>query len=94
MIRDRSPATDDRAAAATLALRALAHIVGDVELGPRLLDVTGLDVPTLRARAADPDLLAAVLGFLTAHEGSLIATASALDVPPAALVAAQRTLGA
>lgn len=80
--------------ATTLALRALAHIVGDPDLGPRFLDLTGLDVETLRSRAGEPDILTAVLGFLEAHEPSLIDTASALGVPPAALTAAHRTLAA
>ena len=79
-------------AAETLALRALAHVAGDADLGPRFLDLTGLDVATLRARAGKPDILAAVLGFLAAHEPSLVATARALDVAPAALVAAHGTL--
>ncbi len=79
-------------AAATLALRALAHVAGDPDLGPRLLDVTGLGVADLRARAADPEVLAAVLGFLAAHEPSLVATARALDVRPQALTAALEAL--
>lgn len=82
-----------REAAETLALRALAHIAGDADLGPRFLDLTGLDVATLRARAGEPGVLAAALGFLEAHEPSLIATAAALEVRPAALAAAHRVLG-
>lgn len=81
-----------RDTAETLALRALAHIAGDAELGPRFLDLTGLDVATLRARAGEPDVLAAALGFLAARNSDLIATAAALDVPPAALVRAQEAL--
>ena len=81
-----------RDAAETLALRSLAHIVGDAELGPRFLDLTGLDVATLRARAGEADVLAAALGFLDSHEPSLVATAAALDVAPAAIVAAHRRL--
>jgi hypothetical protein len=80
------------AAAEMLGLRALGHIVGDTDLGPRFLDLTGLDVATLRAQAGSPAVLSAVLGFLEAHEPSLIATAAALDVPPAALTAANRAL--
>lgn len=83
-----------RDAAETLALRALAFVAGDADLGPRFLELTGLDVATLRARAAEPDMLAAVLGFLDSHEPSLVAAADALDVAPATLAAAQRTLGA
>jgi len=78
--------------AETLGLRALAHIVGDADLGPRFLDLTGLDVDTLRARAGSSAVLSAALGFLEAHEPSLIATAAALDVSPAALTAANRAL--
>ena len=83
------PPTDD---AETLALRALAHIAGDADLGPRFLDLTGLDVATLRARAGTRDVLAAALGFLDSHEPSLVATADAIGVKPAALVAAHRAL--
>lgn len=78
--------------AATTGLRALAFVAGDADLGPRFLELTGLDVATLRARAADPAILAAVLAFLAAHEPSLIAAAAALDVPPTALVAAHEVL--
>ncbi len=75
--------------AETLALRALTFVVGDPELGPRLLDLTGLDVATLRARASDPQLLAATLAFLEADEPSLLACAAALETEPQALVAAR-----
>lgn len=75
------------------ALRALAYVIGDTELGPRLLALTGLDTDTLRARAGDPSLLAATLAFLEAHEPSLLACAEALDLTPQALVAAREALG-
>jgi len=81
-----------RIEAETLALRALTYVVGDSELGQRLLEVTGLDVATLRNRAGNPALLAATLAFLEAHEPSLLACASALDIPPQALIAARATL--
>ncbi len=81
-----------RDAAETLALRALAHVAGDPDLGPRFLDLTGLDVATLRARAGDADVLGAVLGFLAGHEPSLVATAEAVQVKPEALIAAHAAL--
>ena len=90
MIRERRTPEDD----STLALRALAHVAGDDDLGPRLLEITGVDPATLRARAGEPALLAAVLGFLTAHEPSLIETAAALDVTPQRLADAATRLGA
>jgi hypothetical protein len=78
-----------RIEAETLALRALTYVVGDADLGPRLLDLTGLDVATLRARASDPRLLAATLAFLEAHEPSLLACAAALESDPQSLVEAR-----
>lgn len=80
--------------AETLALRALAFVIGDPALGPRLLALTGLDVPTLRTRAADPVLLGATLAFLEGHEASLLACAEALEVRPEQLVAARAALDA
>lgn len=78
--------------AETIALRTLGHVMGDAELGPRFLALTGLDVADLRERAGDRDVLAAVLGFLEGHEPSLVACAAALDLPPDALVAARAEL--
>ncbi|WP_213982654.1 DUF3572 family protein [Sphingomonas sp. dw_22] len=78
--------------AAALALQALAWTLGDSHRASRLLDLTGLDPASLRARAGEPSLLAATLGFLEAHEPDLIACAEALDVKPAALVAARMAL--
>lgn len=75
-----------------LALRALAFVLADTHRAERLLALTGLGAGELRARAAEPALLAAVLAFLESHEPDLIAAADALDVPPAALVAARATL--
>jgi len=77
---------------ATLALAALAWTLSDAARAERLLALTGLDSQELRARAGDPTLLAAVLGFLAQHEPDLTACADSLDVPPQALIAAQRKL--
>lgn len=71
----------------TLLLRALAHIVGDPRLRDRFLALTGLDAGTLRARAGEADILAAVASFLAGHEPDLVAVAAALGVEPAALCA-------
>ena len=91
MTSDRK-AKSTRLEAETLALRALAYVIGDPALGPRLLALTGLDVPTLRGRAGDPAILAATLAFLEGHEASLIACAEALEVRPEELVAAHAAL--
>ncbi len=76
----------------TLALSALAWTLSDAPRAERLLALTGLDSDELRARAGDPSLLAAVLGFLAQHETDLTACADALDISPQALIAAHRKL--
>ncbi len=78
--------------AETLALGALAWTLAEPARAARLLAVTGLDPADLRARAGDPALLAAVLGFLEAHEPDLLACAEATGTTPAALVAAGQAL--
>ena len=73
-------------------LGALAWILADEARAGRLLALTGLTPAELRARAGEPALLAAVLGFLEAHEPDLVACAEALELAPAALVAAKAEL--
>lgn len=75
-----------------LALAALGWTVSDGNRAQRLLDVTGLTPADLRARAGEASVLAAVLGFLEAHEPDLIACAEAIGMRPAALVAARARL--
>lgn len=87
-----SAARNPRIEAETLALRALTFVVGDSDLASRLLELTGLDVATLRSRVGDPALLSATLEFLERHEPSLLACAAALEVDPAALIAAREQI--
>lgn len=79
---------------AALALSALVWSLGEPERATRLLALTGLTPEDLRARAGEPDLLAAVLGFLEAHEPDLIACAESIGSTPAALVRARMELEA
>lgn len=83
-------ATNDDSAA--LALRALASTLGDERRAERLLALTGLDPAELRARAAEPSLLAATIGFLENHEADLVAVADEIGATPAQLVAARVAL--
>jgi hypothetical protein len=78
--------------AEALALQALAWTLGDQARASRLLNLTGLEPAELRARAGEPALLAAALGFLEAHEPDLLACAEDLDVTPQSLIAARETL--
>jgi len=80
--------------AGALALRALVWTLAEPDRAQRLLDTTGLDPQDLRARAGEPAVLAAVLGFLENYEPDLIACADGLEVAPAALVAARAELEA
>lgn len=75
-----------------LALRALVWTLAEPARAARLLDLTGLSPTDLRARASTPAVLAAVLGFLEAHEADLVACADGLDVAPQALVRAREAL--
>jgi len=89
----RSPTTNHtRDDAAALALQALAWSLGEEDRAQRLLDLTGLDPSDLRARAGEPAVLSAVLGFLEAHEPDLLACADGLEVRPESLVAARERL--
>jgi Mn-dependent DtxR family transcriptional regulator len=75
-----------------LALRALAATLADQRLAERFLSLSGIDPPELRQRAGDPEVLAALLRFLEAHEPDLVTVAEELGVKPEALVAARREL--
>lgn len=79
-------------AAAALALQALAWTLAEPARADRLLALTGLDAGELRARAGEPALLAAAIGFLENHEADLVACAAAIDTRPDALVAARAVL--
>ena len=84
----RAPETN----ADSLALAALGWTVAEPSRAERLLALTGLDPADLRARAGEPALLAAVLGFLESHEPDLMACAAALDVEPGVLIRAKAEL--
>ncbi len=72
----------------TLALNALAAVIGDEALRERFLALTGYDVPTLRARAGEADVLRAVIAFLSSHEPDLVKVAGVLGVKPEQLARA------
>jgi hypothetical protein len=89
-MRDRDSNEDAEA----LALRALVWTLGEPDRAMRLLSVAGLEPHDLRARASDPTVLSAALGFLENHEPDLIACAESLGVKPEALVRARMELEA
>lgn len=82
----------NRDADATVALAALGWLLSDSARAERLLAVTGLTAADLRSRLNEPDALAAILGFLEAHEPDLVACAEAIGQAPESLVSARRNL--
>jgi hypothetical protein len=75
-----------------IALAALAATLADDRRARRFLDLTGIGTEELRARAADPRLLAALIVFLEAHEPDLVEVSEAIGVDPTALTEARREL--
>lgn len=80
--------------AESLALAALVWILQDQDRADRLLALTGLTVDNLRERAGECSVLAAILGFLEAHEPDLLACARDIETTPLELVEARRRLEA
>ncbi len=58
----------NRDTAETIGLKALGFLAETPDGLSRLLDVSGIDVATLRSRAAEPEVLGAVLDFLLADD--------------------------
>ncbi len=85
---------DDPTNDAALALHALGWTLGDGARAERFLALTGLTPEALRARLDEPEMLAAALRFLEAHEPDLIACAESIGVAPADLPDARRRLEA
>ena len=75
-----------------LALAALAATLGCERRAQRFIDLTGIGTDELRACAAHPVLLAALLRFLEAHEPDLLAVAEDLGCTPQDLVEARARL--
>ena len=75
-----------------LALAALAATISDERRAQRFIDLTGIGTDELRRRAGEPDLLAALLRFLEAHEPDLLVVSEQLGVKAVDLVEARQQL--
>jgi hypothetical protein len=82
----------DPAAAQTLALKALAWAAGDPDLLGEFLNLSGMDVGELRARAADPEFLAAFMDFLLAADKPIQDFCAEEGIRPETLHAVRRAL--
>jgi hypothetical protein len=89
-IRETNPADDP---AEIWALQALAWILIDGARADRFVALTGIAADDLRARAGEPAVLDAVLGFLEGHEPDLFACAKHLEIAPIELIAARQRIG-
>lgn len=82
----------DISEAEAIAAQALAFLAED---GPRLvrfLGLTGIDIPTLRARAGSREVLTAVLDHLSGDESLLLVFAAEAKLAPETVLAALDTL--
>ena len=68
-------------AAETLALQALAWLVGNDDLLPVFLGATGAGQDELRERAAEPEFLGAVLDFLMMDDAWVTGFCDAVGLP-------------
>lgn len=79
-------------AAQALALRALGYLAGEEGLLQGFLGQSGLDLATLRARAAEPELLGAVLDFILGDDSMVLALAAHLHCRPEEVLTARAAL--
>ena len=85
-------ATLTRDAAEALAAQGLAFLAGEPARLSRFLSLTGLDISDVRRQADAPELLGAVLEYLTRDESLLLVFAANSSVAPETVTAALETL--
>jgi hypothetical protein len=78
--------------AEALAIGALSYVAADPVLLPRFLALTGIEAASIRHAAREPGFLAGVLGFVAAHEPTLIGFAEHAGVEPATVTEALHAL--
>jgi hypothetical protein len=84
--------TVDPLKAETLALKALAYLAQSEEDLSRFVALTGVTPANLRARAGEPEILAAVLDFVLADDARITGFCETADIDPRELYAARRAL--
>jgi len=75
-----------------LALKALTFLAQSPEDLERFVTLSGVTPPTLRERADEPEILAAVLDFLLADDARVTAFCESASIDPQTLQAARRAL--
>lgn len=84
--------TDTRESAEVLALQALGWLAGNDDLLPSFLGSTGATEADLRARAADPAFLGAVLDFLMLDDAWVMAFCDSHAIPYERIMPARAAL--
>ena len=84
-MRDKLPARERIGAvraedAEAMAIEILGWLVGQPDLLNRFMALVGVDAGSIRRAAAEPGFLAAVTGFVMAHEPTLMAFCEENDV--------------
>lgn len=90
-VKDRTPAMLPENAQ-TVALQALGWLAANDELFPAFLAATGVSLTDLRARAAEPTFLAAVLDFLLQEDPWVLDFCQETGLPPSDLQMARASL--
>jgi hypothetical protein len=75
-----------------LALQALGWLVGHENLLPVFLGSTGMSESDLKSRAAEPEMLAAVLDFLLMDDAWIMGFCGVVGHPPEVALAARAAL--
>ena len=75
-----------------LAIKALTFLAQSPEDLDRFVALSGVAPDDLRARAGDPEILAAVLDFLLADDSRVTSLCESLAIDPQTLQAARRAL--
>lgn len=78
--------------AETLALKALAFLAQSPDDLERFVALSGVTVDDLRARADDPEILAAVMDFVLAADERITGFCEIVEIDPRELHAARRAL--
>ena len=84
--------TYGRENAETIALQALAWLVGNDDLLPTFMAATGIGMDDLRERAADADFLASVLDFILTDDTWVTGFCDAQSLPYDTLLATRQAL--
>jgi len=79
-------------AAEALAIQAITFLAEDDKRLTHFVMETGMMPDAFRERGADPQLLAAIMDYVIAHDDRLVNFAAFAQVKPATVVAARRAL--